>query len=125
MKIKVESDVFDIVNRIKDIDEYYFILYDTNKNRYELHNSNQKNSYCFTYPYETLDVKFIEYLLSSHIKNIDNIIDEIDRNNSNIEKHNMDIVKNQSDYMLREIYSFSNNSSKKLDDEKAFSTKWR
>ena len=36
MKIKIESDVFDIVDRIKEIDDGYFIIYDTQKNKFEI-----------------------------------------------------------------------------------------
>ena len=37
MKIKIESDIFEISKRVKDIDENYYIVFDTKKNKYELH----------------------------------------------------------------------------------------
>ena len=125
MKIKIESDVFDIIKRIKEIDENYFVIFDTNKNKYELHYKNQLNTYCFTYPYENLDNRMIDLIYFSNVSNIDNIVEDIDNNNAKIEKDNMNSVKSSSDYMVREIYNFSKISSKNLDELKAFSSVWR
>ena len=33
MKIKIESDVFDIAKRLKQINESYYILFDTSKQK--------------------------------------------------------------------------------------------
>ena len=110
MKIKIESDVFDIIKRIKEIDENYFVIF---------------NTYCFTYPYENLDNRIIDLIYFSNVSNIDNIVEDIDNNNAKIEKDNMNSVKSSSDYMVREIYNFSKISSKNLDELKAFSSVWR
>lgn len=125
MKIKIDSDVFDIVKRIKEIDEGYFVLFDTVKNRYELHNTCQSNSYCLTCPYDEFDSRFIDYIFKTKTCFIDNIVQDIDNNNIEKERKQRENAKDISNFMLREIYSFSNNSSKSLDDEKAFASKWR
>lgn len=125
MKIEIESDAFDIVKRIKEIDENYFLLFDLEKEKIELHNKNQINTYCFTYPYDNLDNRMIDLIYKSNIKNIDNIMEDIDKNNMKIEKKNIENAKSNADFMFREIYNFSNNSSKELDDSKAFSSIWR
>ena len=56
------------------------------------------------------------------VRFIDKIVDDIDKNNEIVEKKAKDSVSNQSDYMLREIYAFANNSSKELDEKNAFSS---
>ena len=43
MKIEIKEDLFDIVNRLKEIDDGYFVLYDLKKCRYEVHNKKQEN----------------------------------------------------------------------------------
>lgn len=125
MKIKIESDVFDITNRIKDLDENYFILFDDSKNSFEVHNHNQPDSYCFTSKYNSLDSRIIDEINMLNIANIDNIINEIDKNNAIIEQNNINESKNISDYMIREIYNYCANSSRELNSNVAFSTKWR
>lgn len=124
MKIKIENDVFDIVNRIKEIDEGYFIVFDTKRNCYEIHNSNQMDTYCMTVCNDCLDSRVIDDLKISNIDNYDRIIVEIDNNNNTIEQNVYKNIRSQSDYMVREIYDFCNNSSKKLNED-IFQTSWR
>ena len=124
MKIKIEENVFDILERIKEIDEGYFVLFDTSKNCYELHNANQPTTYCLTIPYDTLDSRVIELILYSDISNIDSIMQDIDNNNIKIEEDANNEIKSQTDYMVREIYDFCNNSSKKFDCN-SFKASWR
>lgn len=125
MKILVESDVFDINERIKDIDEDYYILFDISKERYELHHKKQLNSYCFSYPYKTLDNRLIDLIYVSSINNIDKIIEEIDKNNIEIENNIMNKNKDLAGYKFHEIYNFANNSSKEFDSNLAFTNNWR
>lgn len=125
MKIKIESDVFDIAKRVKQINENYYILFDTSKQKFELHSKEQQNSYCFSYPFQNLDNRFLDLVYTTNIKYIDNIMEDIDNNNREIEKREKQKTKSQTDYMFREIYSFANNSSKELDDKKLFSSIWR
>lgn len=125
MKIKIESDVFDIVERIKEIDDGYFIMYDTLKNKFEVHNYNQKYTYCFTSKFDSLGLCTINEVLYSLIGNIDNIIKEIDKNNNDIEQNNNKQIKDYGQYAFCEIYKYYNNSSKQYDQDKAFSTIWR
>ena len=115
MKIKIENDVFEITERIKEIDEGYYIVFDTKKQAYELHNLEQPNSYCLTVPYADLDTRLIDLLLYTNIRNIDNIIEDIDNNNSIIEDNVLNNVKEQTNYMVKEICDFANNSSKKFE----------
>lgn len=125
MKIEIESDVFDIIKRIKEIDENYYVMYNLDNSKYELHYKNLPNTFCFTYPYDNLDSRIIDMIYMSSVKYIDNIIEDIDNNNIKVENENKEKVNLQTNYQLREIYNFSNNSSKNLDDAKAFTSVWR
>ena len=118
MKIKIESDVFDIAKRLKQINESYYILFDTSKQKFELHSKEQQNSYCFSY-------RFLDMVYTTNIRYIDNIIEDIDKNNIEIERIGKQKTKSQTDYMLKEIYCFANNSSKELDEKTSFSSVWR
>lgn len=124
MNLKIEDDVFGIVNRIKEIDDGYYIEFNMKRNCYEVHNGKQQNSYCLTIPYDVLDSRVIDMVLSTSIKFYDNIVDNIDKNNLDIEEKSHNEFKTRSDYMVREIYDFCSNSSKKFDDN-SFQTKWR
>ena len=69
MKIKINSDVFNIIDRLKQIDSGYFVLFNTNTKKFEIHNSETKNGYCLTIPYRQLDKRSLELVEKTHIKN--------------------------------------------------------
>jgi len=82
MKIKIESDVYNISNRVKYIDKGYFILYNTSTSKFEIHNSNQiGSSFCLTVPFKELNEQTLEYINKTKVENIENILSEIKRNN--------------------------------------------
>lgn len=81
-KIEVKSDCLDIANRLKSIDESYYILFDTKRAKYEVHSSNQPfTSYCFTSPYNFLDERLLIYALKTRKENKDYLLKELDREN--------------------------------------------
>ena len=122
MKIKINEDTFDIVERIKEIDENYYVVYDTKNSRFEMHYEGIPQTFCFVIGGE-LDNRAIDKIYSTSVRFADNIIDEIDNNNKIIEDKNMQSIKSNADYMFREIYRYSSNSSRDIVD--AFQTKWR
>lgn len=82
MKIKISHDVYNISNRIKDIDRDYYVVYDTDRRRFEVHNSCQLGStYCLSLPYDSLDYRTLIYVLKTRIDNIEELINSIDMEN--------------------------------------------
>lgn len=125
MRIEIDSDVFDIVNRIKEIDDGYKIMLNLKNGKLELHNTKQANTFCFVIKNNVLDTSVIEQIYNTSTRDIDTIMEDIDNNNMLIEKNNENNLKDYTNYMSREIYGFSNNSSKEYDYKNAFSTEWR
>jgi len=123
--IKIEHDVFNIVNRIKDIDNDYYIVFNTRSKKFEVHNSSQvMNSYCLTCPYDSLDQRLLKYAQKTRIVNIDKILEEIDETNTKIEKEIDDERVDKSKIMLKEIYKYADMGSKEFDDKNAYKNKW-
>ena len=86
MKIKLTCDVYNISKRIKEIDKDYYIVYNTSKNKFEVHNSSQiGDSYCLTLPYGALDERALKYVRKTSVKNIDYVLNEIENDNNKIE----------------------------------------
>jgi len=86
MKIKIMHDVYDIAKRIKYIDRDYYIMFDTSKQKFEIHNSSQVGStYCLTLPYDELDERVLNYVLKTQSANIDEILEEIENDNNTME----------------------------------------
>ncbi|RGD75498.1 hypothetical protein [Anaerofustis stercorihominis] len=94
--ILIENDLFDISNRLKEIDEGYFIVFNTNKNKYEVHNAfNKMGTFCFMVPYKHLDIRTYYYCLKTRIENSDKLIEEMNRKNKEKEKQNKKYFENE------------------------------
>lgn len=93
--LQVKDDVYFIDERLKEIDENYIILYNLEKNAYEVHlKGGGKESYCFTVPYGELDGRTIFYAQQTASSRRDKIIQEIEENNQKLyEKSIKDQVK--------------------------------
>ena len=86
MRIQIEQDVYNISQRIKEIDRNYYIVYDTSKQKFEVHSSTQiGSSYCLTLPQTQLDERTLKYVRETLSTNIDEILDKIENDNKILE----------------------------------------
>lgn len=122
MRIKIESDVFDIVNRIKLIDKNYYVVYNTNSKKFEIHNSRYRCSYCLTIPYKNLDARTLNLIHKTSAKNYDSVVKDIDLENERLKKKQIEKTREISDYKINEILKYSESSSQNIG--KVFETKW-
>lgn len=82
MKIRILHDVYNISKRIKNIERNYYVVYNTSKQKFEVHNSLQKGTtYCVTIPYKNLDERTLKYVRSTMSTNIDEILEKIENDN--------------------------------------------
>ena len=85
-KVMITNDVFDIAKRIKEIDEDYFVVYDTKLCRFEVHNKRQKpDTLSLVLPYDTLDCRAIDKVLSTRTEYIAKRLAEIDEYNQKLQ----------------------------------------
>ena len=82
MKIRIDHDVYNISKRIKEIDKNYYIVFDTSRSKFEIHNSSQiGSSYCLTLPFNELDERVINHVYQTQSANIDIILEKIENEN--------------------------------------------
>lgn len=78
MKIVIKNDVFDIASRLKEIDKDYFVVWDTVKQRFEVHNSkNRGDTFCVSVPHKSLDARTITRVLYTRIERVEQLLDEL------------------------------------------------
>lgn len=77
----VKNDIFNISNRIKSIDKKYYIVYNHNKNRYEVHYNRAHNTYELSVPYKILDARTIDLVLKTKIQHQKEILEQIEQDN--------------------------------------------
>lgn len=97
----IKNDIFNIAKRLKSIDKKYFIVFNNDRNKYEVHYSRAKNTYELTIPYETLDARTINFVLKTRIQNKQKIFEEIENSNKKLEQQN---IKNLIEKIDRRIY---------------------
>ena len=121
MYIRVVDDIFDISNRIKDIDDGYFVVFNKTAARFEVHNSKQKDTFCISCP--RLNGLVLKKLHETKIVNIDRILSEIDENNQKIAEKSQKNSIDEAKESLGEIMQ-SLNSGKNY-NPKCTQNKWR
>lgn len=92
---EIESDCLDIIKRIKAVDEDYFVIFDLDKKKFELHNKSQGgNTYCLTFPFDSLDERAVTLVLKTRVQNSDALFEEMQRENEKQEKDNIKKIWN-------------------------------
>ena len=82
MNIKIDTDVYEIANRIKEIDRDYVIYFNTSKNQFEVHNLSQKqDTYCLRVPYSVLDERTLKLTRQTSSANMKIILNQIENEN--------------------------------------------
>lgn len=115
MLIKIKKDLFNIAQRIKNIENGYTVYFNTKNKKFQIHNKDQlRNSYCATIPYDSLDARAIDYLNQTHTRNSKKIFKAIDENNNKLIEECK--IKNDEEvkYKVDEIYKYSSGCSKTL-----------
>ncbi len=105
--ILIQNDVFDISERVKNLDRQYQIFYNRGTSRYEVHHSKCFPTLQVVLPYESLDCRALDYLAKTKISNIDAIMQEIETNNQQVEKHNQNQLL-ENGYEALESYLLKN-----------------
>lgn len=85
--IPVNSDSMDILPRLKDIDDSYFVLMNRQTGKFEVHSSRQEgDSLCLTLPGRFLDASCLSYVRKYRRERMKEIMEEMDRDNEKLEK---------------------------------------
>ncbi len=91
--VRVESDVFGICDRLKSIDDGYFVVYDRHRSRFEVHNSRQRGStFALAVPYASLDARVVELVRKTRVENAERLLSEMERENARREKERVEGV---------------------------------
>lgn len=82
----VEADVCDIVWRIKEIDRGYFVMFNLESGRFEVHHEAQTGStLACELPYEQLDERAVRYVRRTSAARIMRYLEELERENARLE----------------------------------------
>lgn len=98
----ISADMFGIADRLKSIDDGYFIFRNYKTGRFEVHNKKDSPTLCLVLPYDRLDERTYRRVLYTRAERIDRITADMERNNARLERERFDaasaaIVRNAFD----------------------------
>lgn len=83
----VETNVFRIPERIKEIDPDYFILFNSYTQKYELHHRiTPWNTYQLTFPYPELDARAVTHVNRTHVRRAKQLAREVEEHNRKLDE---------------------------------------
>ncbi|MBO5103408.1 MAG: hypothetical protein J6C13_04920 [Clostridia bacterium] len=122
--IKISHDIFDICDRVKEIDSGYYVVYNTIKNQYEIHNSKQKsNTFCIVCE-NGLNSRVITKLRKTRVENIEKVLKELEKHNEKLELDAKKAITDETSWKAREMFDYANKREEDCDFLNAYKTTW-
>jgi hypothetical protein len=109
----VETNVYNIPQRLKEYDKRFFVVRNHKKQTYEVHyEDNKTSSYCFTVPYKELDARTLYYLQENDVSRLGEAVfktiydsdDKMEKNKEKNWKKYIDKVARESHHLFKEAY---------------------
>jgi len=83
----ISTDLYNIGNRIREIDNSYFIAFNYKTKKFELHAKNKRGgSLCLVLPFNKLDNRTLDYARRTRVENAAKLLKEIELNNLKIQQ---------------------------------------
>lgn len=95
MLLQIKSDNNFIVQRLKEIDATYYVVFNTKTKKYEVHSNEQLVPFCFQVPYDSLDERTILYARKTRSSRQSQLIKEIDQQNETLQNQQNQTTKNE------------------------------
>lgn len=112
-RIPVISHVTDVPVRLKELNRAFFVMFNTKKQKYEIHCSDQPfNTLACVLPYDELDSRAIQYVREHSADRLAIIAKEIDEHNERLAARREAEIIDKANYQMREVFNYLKNNSK-------------
>ena len=81
--VKIEKDLFDIADRLKEIDDRYELYRNLTANRFEIH---ANGALQIAVPFARLDARTLDLARSTRLEYAERLIADIEKNNDRLER---------------------------------------
>lgn len=106
-RLWVRDNVHDIPRRLQEIDSGYFVMFNSDNQKFELHHEDQDFTYCLTFPFDVLDGRAIDYALERRIERFNEIMRQMDENNRKVEEDGRKERDNQIECLAKDVHKFA------------------
>lgn len=127
MLLEVENQVCDIDRRIKEIDSDYFLMFNTESQKYEVHSSSlEDNTLFLNLPFDELDGRTIDYINMKLQMSVKKQIEEMKKKNEKINHDNNEKFLDKVGEMAKDIHRYARRHEDKDGgiDKNAYKTKF-
>lgn len=101
-RIPVMTNVYFIPERLKQIDESYFVM--LHLGRYEIHSSRQTDdTLCCVLPFDELDARALLYVWEHHISRLEALVRETEAYNEKLDGERMKRFLEQAGEKMKEV----------------------
>lgn len=112
-RIPVISHVTDIPVRLKELNRAFFVMFNTKKQKYEIHCSDQPfSTLACVLPYDELDARAISYVREHSNERLEKIVREIEDYNERLAAKAEAEMIDKANYKMREVFNYLKNNSK-------------
>ena len=107
--IPITSNVFDIPERLKELDERFFVVFNRQTQRYEVHVTGQQGGTlgCVIPYYLALDARTVEYVREHMAARTEAIAEEIERYNEKLERDTMAAHMDKAAYKMKNAIKYA------------------
>ena len=124
-KTPIVTNVFWIPERLREIDDGYFVLRNHETKQFEIHHRRQPhNTYCLTVPYDELDERTLHLVRKTRICHVEKLLSEMDENNQKIAQQQNAIPEEATQKLKDTITYLGRHSDKEILDDGAFTTRF-
>jgi len=103
----IETNVYDIPQRLKEIDPGYFVVYNHADHEFEVHRKEQiGNTFCLSIPYSELDCRTLNRVRETSIARTKIIMDQIEKEQIQREISASTKMNDDISAQLREIHRY-------------------
>ena len=124
-KTPVVTNVFWIPERLRELDEGYFVLRNHETKQFEIHHAGQPhNTYCLTVPYSELDERTLILVRKTRISNLEKLLFQMEEHNQKLAKEQNRIPDQATEKLKETITDLSRHTDKEKLDDRAFTTRF-
>lgn len=106
-RIPVTGGVYGIPERLKELRDSLFVMYETTCGVYEVHDASQDGcTLACELPYEELDARALLYVRERMRERFEELVAEIDRHNAKLEQDVYDRHMDKANYKMRQAIKY-------------------
>lgn len=88
-------DIFDICNRIKEIDSTYKLFFNRKEKRFEVYKTGDRESLAVVVPFDQIDERLVTHLKKTKVSRLEKLLKEIEDENKLLEEKMIKKIVNE------------------------------